>query len=110
LRFHPAISAAGLDQILHLALGYPHRQLFACHPADAEENDHESDGGSNPEHTAADSFSSFFCHSVAPEGQYIRRVPERVVASSLRPIPGQMHVFLRIVLEFAENSLNEGHG
>src|SRR5580658_823168 len=80
---------------MHLGLGYPQRQLFACHPADAEENDHESDGGSNPEHTATDSFSSFFCHSVAPEGQYIRRVPERVVASSLSPrILAQMPVFL----------------
>ena len=74
LRLDPAAGAAGLDQILHLGLGDPQRQFFPRHPADTEENENESDRGSNPERTAADSFSSCFYHSIATGGQYIRRV------------------------------------
>src|ERR1700735_1734886 len=75
LRLDTATGAAGLDQILYLGLSHPQRQFLSRQPADTEENENKHDRGSNPEPTAADSFSSFFYHSIATGAQYIRRVP-----------------------------------
>jgi hypothetical protein len=63
-----------LGLILYLGLRDPQWQLLSRQPADTEENENEHDRGSNPERTAADSFSSFFYHSIATGAQYIRRV------------------------------------
>ena len=41
-RLDLAIGAAGLNQIVHLALGDAYRQLLARQPAYAEENENES--------------------------------------------------------------------
>ena len=69
-----ATGAAGLDQVLYLGLSHPQRQFLSRQPADTEENENQDDRRSNPERTAADSFSSFFYHSIATGAQYIRRV------------------------------------
>jgi len=76
LRLDPAIGAAFLDQILDLALRDPQGQFFARHSAYAEKNKHERYSSRNPKCTTTDSFSSFFCHSIATGSQYIRRVSE----------------------------------
>jgi hypothetical protein len=65
LRLDPSAGAARLDEVLYLGLGNPQGQLVSRETANTEEDEDESDRGKSPEHTTADCFSSFFCHSIS---------------------------------------------